>query len=360
MIVWFNCKITDVRPNPQPRYYLRNDKRMDIAKYSIASMVPLLPLVSKFIFNLEFADGHAGQEKEMEDWLTSLFPQDKLSMYWFRCNNLTQWREKQREFDIIGDNYIFFCGNEDHVFMDSNIDIFSQVEAALSKDPSIYSTAITTHYPETIRASYVLQGQWDHPFVKFQTGNNDSNRIIKRAMFDWYLDQIKDDNQLIFRTEHWNNTVLPTNIAHTATKEQFRHFDGYNHVGIGADQCPPIEIPSGFFDNNIKIRYGYNDRKEGWVNINPASESLYAEDGKGADYRIVMDDLPMFWQSRISEFDVNPESDNQVLTAERDKDLLKMTRISFNWPHFGINFAHQPFPPTEWINEHTKQLLFSE
>ena len=55
MIVWFNCKITDNRLNPEniERYNLRNDNRFDVARYSFASFAPLAPLVSKFIFNLE-------------------------------------------------------------------------------------------------------------------------------------------------------------------------------------------------------------------------------------------------------------------------------------------------------------------
>ena len=38
---------------------------------------------------------------------------------------------------------------------------------------------------------------------------------------------------------------------------------------ITNDKCPSIDIPVGYFDKKIKIRYGYNDRKEDWVNINP-------------------------------------------------------------------------------------------
>jgi len=43
------------------------------------------------------------------------------------------------------------------------------------------------------------------------------------------------------------------------TKEQFRHFDGYAHVGIGADYAPPLEIPPGFFEQSITIKYGFDE-----------------------------------------------------------------------------------------------------
>lgn len=360
MIVWFNCKISDIRPNPQPRYHLKNNNRFDIARYSFASMAPLSPIVSKFVFNLEMADGHAGQEKEMESWLRSVLPEDKLIMNWYRCNSLDQWQQKQKEFEDIGDKFIFMGGNEDHVFVDNNIDIFAQFETALSKDPSIFATALTTHYPECIRASHVLGGQWSTPFVKYVTANNDSNRIIKKELFDWYLDRVSNPNKFMFRTEHWNDTVVPDNIAHTATKEQFRHFDGYAHVGIQADQAPPLEIPDGYFEGQMRIRYGFDDHLEGYVNINPASKTLYAQDGRGADYRFCLDDIPAFWAGRIKEITVNDAANLSDLVEARDKDLLKMSRIPFNWPHFGIDFARQPYPPTEWINPHTVALEFSD
>ena len=56
-------------------------------------------------------------------------------------------------------------------------------------------------------------------------------------------------------------------------KELFRHFDGYWHQSISNNQCPAIDIPPGFFENDIKVRYGYDDYKEGWVNINPKKEN---------------------------------------------------------------------------------------
>jgi len=360
MIVWFNCKISDVRPNPQPRYHLRNDNRFDIARYSFASMAPLEPLVSKFIFNLEMADGHAGQEKEMEAWLRSVLPEDKLIMHWHRCDSYSQWREKQQEFEAIGDPFIFMGGNEDHVFVDNNIDIFEKFESTLAADTSIFATALTTHYPECIRASYVLGGTWNSPFVKYVTANNDSNRIIKKELFDWYLEQVRDPNKFMFRTEHWNDIVVPDNNAYTATKEQFRHIDGYAHVGIKADQAPPLEIPPGYFENNIKIRYGFNDHQADCVNINPLSATLYAEDGKGADYRFCLEDIPAFWNSRISEIVTNPQADLDAMRESRDADILKMSRIPFNWPHFGINFATQPYPPVSWINPHTIAVEFTD
>jgi hypothetical protein len=107
-------------------------------------------------------------------------------------------------------------------------------------------------------------------------------------------------------------------------KEIARHFDGYFHQGITNNQVPSLDIPEGFFNNNIKIRYGYDDRKEGWVNINPKSEYYYAFDKSGTDYKFTLEELPLFWKHRISEIDINPNIDEEELIQYRLKNILEM------------------------------------
>ena len=158
MIVWFNCKISDIRPNPQPRYHLRDDNRFNVARYSFASFVPLLPLISKIVFNLEMADGHSRQQAEMEEWLRKIFPEDKLIINWYRCNNIAQWREMQAVFNEIDDNLIFPAGNEDHIFMDSNHNVLKQCMHGVNHTPEINATIMTSHWPESVRAAHHFDG----------------------------------------------------------------------------------------------------------------------------------------------------------------------------------------------------------
>lgn len=360
MIVWFNCKISDIRPNPQPRYHLRHDNRFDIARYSFASYAPLEPLTTKFIFNLEMADGHANQRDEMESWLLSIFPREKLELHWHRINYLPELKEFQKHIATLGDEYLFITGNEDQIFFDSNINMFTKGLEILKQDKNINAVMGTTHYPESIRASYVLGGSFNNDYVKFNFNCNDSMRIMHTKFFDWYLQSFKSDKELAFRTEEWNRYVLPTNIYYTSTKEQFRHFDGYSHVGIGPEYAPPIEIPPGFFNHQITIRYGFDDHDPDCVNLNPAAETLYAEDGKGADYRWVLDDLPAFWKPYIKNIIINPKINSNELQQARDKNILIMSRIPFVWPHFGITFDELNWPPANWVNNHLISLEFQD
>lgn len=364
MIVWFNCKITDVRLNPGSviRYSLRDDNRFDVARYSFASFAALEPLVSKFIFNLELADQHAGREAEMEAWLKSLFPVDKLSLHWYRCNNITQWKEIKQEIDAIDDDLIFPAGNEDHIFMDSNIDVFEEALNTIRASENPYSVLMTSHWPESIRAVHHFKGEKQGNLVSYKIGNNDAIRVMKKQFFDWYVNIAEGStDQMLFRTEHWNNIQLPENLIFVPTKEQFRHFDGYAHVGIGPSYTPPLEIPPGFFDRNVRIRYGFSDRDETAVNINPAAESLRTEDPvNGTDYKWCLGDIPAFWKPFLKETSVATDIDELSLNEARDTNLLLTSRQHFNWPHFGISFNEQNYSPASWLNPHTVSVEFAD
>ena len=74
----------------------------------------------------------------------------------------------------------------------------------------------------------------------------------------------------------------------------------------------------------IKFRYGYNDYKEGWTNINPKNDYYYAYNKLGTDYKFTTKDLPLVWSNRISSIDINPELDEEEITQYRLKSILEM------------------------------------
>ncbi len=354
MIIWFNCKITDVRPNPQPRYNLRNDNRFDIARYSFASYAPLEPLVSKFIFNLEMADGHAGQEAEMEAWLKSIFPEEKLVLNWYRCNHPSQWHEMQRLMDSIGDDIVYPAGNEDHIFMDSDIETMAKGIELLKQSSQANTVLGISHYPESIRSAFYYNPNQApvNTYLSLTMGNNDSIRIMKREFLDWYVAQIQDPNMFVFRTEQWNSITLPTNIILVPTKEQFRHFDGYAHVKVSPDIAPPLEIPPGFFEKKMVIKYGFSERDPDCVNINPMAEHLYAADPNGTDYKFTLNDIPAFWKPYIEEIIVADNIDHQAMTEARDKYYMSLTKVEIDWYHVGVKLDKTNEPPLQWIQPH--------
>lgn len=364
MIVWFNCKITNTRLHPQTivRYNLNTDDRFDVARYSFASFVPLDPLVSKFIFNLELADDCAGREAEMEDWIRKLFPEDKIDLRWHRCNNIAQWNDILTTMDELGETLIFPAGNEDHIFLDNSVEVFKRGMELIQADPNPFATLMTSHYPESIRAAHYFNGTPSDcgNYVAYDMVNNDAIRVMKRDYFAWYVNQIQNPSAYVYRTEDWNNYAIETNKLYVPTKEQFRHYDGYVHVGVGPDVCPPLEIPPGFF-TGMTVRYGFNERNDGCVNINPRAENLYTVDPvKGTDCKYTLDTLPNFWQDYIKEIVIADDVDDIEMKKAHDINLLQMTRININWWHVGATFNDTNWPPAKWINNHTKECLFYE
>ena len=96
------------------------------------------------------------------------------------------------------------------------------------------------------------------------------------------------------------------------------------HQKIPNTICPSLDIPRGFFESKIKIRYGYNDYKEGWVNINPKNPNYYASDKTGTDYKITLEDIPLFWKDRIIEIDENPNIDEEEMIQHKLQSILEM------------------------------------
>ena len=363
MIVWFNCKISDIRLTPQPRYHLRTDDRLDVAKYSLASFRPLDEVTSKWIFNFELADGCAGKEEEFGAWIRENFPEDKTVINWYRCNNYEQWQEIADLINAESDNLIFPAGNEDHIFMDSDIELFKEGLDLVANDPDPNAVLFTSHFPETMRASYYYNSEGitkNGHFTWYSMGNNDALRVMKKDFFNYYVQVIQNNKNTFYRTEDWNSVGLPTCKMYCPTKEQFRHYDGYGHVKIGADVCPPLEIPSGFFEKLMTVKYGYDQREEGCVNINPEMESFFAEDGAGTDYKFSLEDMPAFWQGHVKEIQISPDADQERLMEARDAQLLKMLRVHADWHHVGVTFDETNYPTVDRVNCWTKAVDFTD
>ena len=150
----------------------------------------------------------------------------------------------------------------------------------------------------------------------FFTGNWGNEIKLPRTDGIGGVDLLKMRNYLGIELPQ-QNIIIPY-------KEQLRHFDGYMHQRIGNNTCSPLAIPDGFFEDKIKIRYGYNDYKDGWVNINPKISNYYASDKHGTDDKITLEDLPLFWKSKIVEVDSNPNINEEEMIQYKLQSILQM------------------------------------
>jgi hypothetical protein len=337
---------------------LNTPHKLDILKYSLASYAVAFPW-KRVIINVELDPDYVSFDKkaELKQYIHSIFK--GFDLFYFEKRNLIQqdWIDT---YELINDEMIFYQCNHDHIFIDNSTKYLEElVDLRTEYDDTI--TISTSHFPEIIRSAkcgYIPHDElYPSAFNKnYQIKDNhiffegkclDSLIIITKKIFEnWFIDgdwksvnvstNVFKSGQLeLTRTEGTGiigigqlKEILGLNLINQKIivpyKELFRHFDGYWHQKISNANCPAIDIPSGFFENKIKIRYGYDDYKDGWVNINPKNENYYAFNKNGVDYKITMDDIPLVWKNRISEIDVNSNIDYEEMIQYKLKSVLEM------------------------------------
>lgn len=339
---------------------LSTPNKLDILKYSLASYAVAYPW-KRVILNLELDPDYISldKKKELKEFAHKVFHSTPISYSERRNIHQEDWI---KTYDLLDDDVIFYQGNHDHIFIDNSTSYLEEL-VKLRKTYGENLTITTSHFPEHIRTSkagYInlLKGeiQPSTPPSDYKLKDNhysktslafDSLIIITKEIYkNWFLDG--DWSQLNFPS-----TLFPSGKLELARtegtgvigleeikrliksppikqilvfpyKEIFRHFDGYYHQYINNNQCPALDIPPGFFNKNIKVRYGYDDYKEGWVNLNPLNPNYYAHDKSGVDYKFTLDEIPLVWKDRISKIDVSPNINEEQMIQYRLKSILEM------------------------------------
>lgn len=359
MIVFYNVKITDIKMTwPYAgTVYDRADwfpvsNRFDIFKYCLASRAVMSPLVDKYIFYIDLAE-FSTRQQEMEEYMLGIFPQDKLEIHWHRIERTRDWRNLCEQF-IDDDQLIWYEGNDDHIFIDSNIDMIESAINRLMLDPDPDAVVYYSHWPEQMRMSLLHQGELtaDGDFIRFQWDTVDSLLLMKASRFKryWFETDCGEDN--IYRSDSlgWQYGLKISSTVYSPTRELIRHYDGYSHVGkLLATIAPPLYVPTGFFEKDMKVRIGYPQRLDGWINLYSAAERLYSIDPNGAEARWCVEDIPLFWKNHISELDININQNIHLLKQARDAAFLAMTHIPLK--AHGHEFGYERHPK-EWFTKH--------
>ena len=355
MILYFDSYITDEPLKKQhviANDWLRNScknysmpKRIDIAKYTLASFAPYK--WSHVLIRYELGDQEDKNKYEsFDNYILKLFP--KAIIMHERSDSQADFRKSLEIIDGFNDQWIFYSGNNDQVLITSDTSLLEKLvkkaESYINKYKFI--SVVYSHFSEFVNLPKantpfnLLFGQ-DLEIIE----KNDLATVILRHNGDNSAIQIKNKNLL----KHWfdskdfgsariirSEDVRKGNITHDQimvipNQQIGAHFDAYSHTKGSlfetlSYQVPPLFIPNGFFDKKIKIAYGYDDYREGWVNINPSAKKYSFEDKrKGTDLKITLDDLPAFWKDRIIEIDINEKADKNILRAARDKNIKKIS-----------------------------------
>jgi len=354
MILVFNVKITKFRLMGYDRSsHYPSDDRYEVFKYCLSSYSVCNPLITKSIFFIELSDEYKNMKDDLENHIMSNFTQEKVILNWYRNNYTSDWRKFYSDtLSSIDDEIIWLAVNDDHIFLDNNINTLKTGEKILNEDNNKMSSVIFSHWFEFIRIAEILNGVpiENNEYIKFKHNIFCGVQIITKQRFYRYWHEYDYGDSLVFRTD--NLSGLSTNPfdgnMYVPTKELCRHYDGYSHVGNFPNIFPPLYIPPGFFEKNIKIRFGYEDRKEGYTSLNPSSELLFGKDIKGVDYRFTLDQIPIFWRDKISEIDINESYDINKHKEKINNYFLQSTYSITR----SYNFTFVNKPPIEWFINH--------
>jgi len=367
MILFFNVFITDQSSSNglwerlgvgYDRGNLNTPNKLDILKYSLASYAVAYPW-KRVIINTQLDGIYNTEENRTE---LKQFVEEEFKNFDLHFSDIRNKHQEDyfKTYELINDDVIFYQCNHDHVFIDSSTEYLEE----LVKLRDVYGpnlTISTSHWSEAIRTAKC--GYIDHheevPSVFSEKYQLHDNHIFREGkMLDSLIIITKEIYQNWFLEGDWNDILLPPGTFASNKlelprsegvgiigigqikdiiqspfinqqivipyKEIFRHFDGYWHQKISNERCPAIDIPPGFFENDIKIRYGYDDYKEGWVNINPKNDNYYAFDKSGTDYKFTLENIPLAWKNRISVVDSNPNIDKEEMIQYHLKSVLEM------------------------------------
>jgi hypothetical protein len=304
----FNKKIVSTRKLP----YI--DNPFDIFRYTLASISVCSPLINNVYIYVELSDKYKCYESQLREYIHCLFD-GKAHYYNYRNLTQSQWQDACGK---ISSDLIWFLCNHDHFFIDSSLDTLRYCLSVLQADNHKYKTIYASHLPEVL-------SNFQDTICKYgllcgsNNASNESFQIVsKQLLLSWWFDtpyhktfRRPDENGYGVICHHQQIQYIPP-------KELLVHYDGYNIP----NKYPEYIIPPGFFECDIKIRYGYSDRKNECVNINPSIPKYYNSDPNGTDYKWCLEDIPLFWQDRISDIDINHSINNMDLYGYRNAAML--------------------------------------
>lgn len=307
----------------QNSYVYRRQSKIDIFKYSLASYVPIT--WSQVILRI---DGDLkDQIHNLRGYVKECFPDSDLL---FERSDTGEKYAAVLDKVRNGNPWIFFSPNNDHPFIYKDPGIFNKLLTAAEKAEKKYQLPVSvlySHFTESINSIsppgylYGYAGDFcqilDEDDFSYTVKYDHLSLLslqIYRADFLYQLMMAAGNNRVI-RTECLGqySDYKSASLMIVPKVECCRHYDAYMHTSfvvrdyITASRVPPLFIPGHFFDRQIRIRYGFNEYSNEYININPGKSSYIFDSSDGTDLAISIDDLPAFWRDRVAIIETNPD-----------------------------------------------------
>jgi hypothetical protein len=337
MILFQNVYITDTHAKGvaafQDRQMAKSFDKLDIYKYCLASISKIYPW-KKVIINTKLDENYKHRQEELNVWIQQEFGEYDLVIRNDRNETQEQW---QQDYESLDDNLIWFSGNHDHAFIDNDYSYFKNFVNSFSDKTGKFALQFS-HWPELIYEPFYFgkEAEFKDKYVRMAGRYHHSLQVISKELYKYYwFDHELPKDQVWGRTDNFFSDIFDEDVEiFVALKEFCRHFDGYQHSALTYPNnvVPVLEIPDGFFENDIKINYN-SAYKDGYTNINPKASSLKIYDKEGFDFWYSKKFIPPFWKSRISEF-INDHNENEY--SLDDFFLLKQLQLLNPLPNFEL------------------------
>ena len=347
MILLINTFITDTfipgRTSQQKvnnRVFLKSYSAFDVFKYSLASLAKAYNW-KRVILCISLDNNYLDRKEELIQFINAEFGNVPFHLFWKRNVYQKEW---QTIYELLDDELIWFSCNHDHIFLDSSQDYLNTIVSAMMKEADNRISCCYTHWPE--HAAYVSKNKASselnihEEYATMNMVNVDSINIISKSIYKmWWFSNVLPTTLQFPRTDWPHNMIF--NFVNCGSRQKYfipfkelsRHFDAYYHLNM--HKCPALNIPDGFFENNIKISIGNPKRIEGYTWFNPSTPNYNAEDVNGVDYKWLQQDIPIGWRSRITDVKIEPHV-FEVMVNARLQGIVDMLynndneKLSFN------------------------------
>ena len=317
MILLYNVCITPESSNFNLRYnrgLLSSFDKLDILKYSLSSLA-CIPW-EEAIINIELSKYYKIFELSIKEYVENEFKNIKFKFSDKRCKNQKDWQKVSTYLISLGDKVIFYCGNHDHIFMSPNLDILNISEKLLLES----NTFTTVNYSHR-SFMHNLEHSFNENFQYGKYNQFDAMTCLRSQLFWEFWNSFDAGNNFIPRSD-WVGSVeqnLEWEI-YSPHKTFCEHFDGSGYMpDYPINYDPPQIIPNGFFDNDIKIKFG-GEKKDGYFYINPNLDIHSCTHPDGVDAFWTLDNLPLFWKERISCIEIDSNID---ITSSKRNAIIK-------------------------------------
>lgn len=262
MILLLSTFVTNHRLVRQNRY-----SRIDIFKYMLESYKKL-PFTEVYLFvkldNEFLLPGQYFHDNDITEYLYNIFShleKDKVHIVLDRYTSQDKWIPFFNDLmEKHGPNEsIWFTQNDDHIFIDYNTDVLLEGLELLKNEKNKYKSLGYSHWPESIKLigkspDYTRIGN----YIRINVSALDSIQIFNLQLlyyifvdYKWKKEYYRIDDLMFGEILNGVNDMINNKLSqviYIPLKELCRHFDGYDHVFMDRDACPPLELPTNTFE----------------------------------------------------------------------------------------------------------------